>query len=261
MVALFNKIVCLLAIYVWVFSFGVKNVNAAEKDCESIKRRVSSASSGDRASVLKELEPLLRKEEPCAKNLLGRLHFEGKIIEKNHEKAHAIFFDLSQRGYPPAMYNLAYFFIQKKDTPPDEIITFLHGLIAQFSGHSEWGYIAANSRELGWDYLESIMVSGRNDEKILALRERHKIVSERATNQLAESVKAKSHAVREQSGTIIAVISAGVMISSVVGAAGNSALPARSITSNSPSSFASSPRLYQLIPTGNSNVLYTLPLN
>jgi hypothetical protein len=261
MSSVFGKIIGLLPAAIWLLILGGVNVNAAEKNCDGIKRRVFSASPADSATVLKELEPLLRKEEPCAKNFLGRLHFEGKIIEKDHEKAHAIFFDLSQRGYPPAMYNLAYFFIQKKDTPPDEIITFLHGLIAQFSGHSEWGYIAANSRELGWDYLESIMVSERNDEMILALRERHKIVSERATDQLAESVKAKSHAVREQSGTIIAVISAGVMISSVVGAAGNSALPARSITSNSPSSFASSPRLYQLIPTGNSNVLYTLPLN
>jgi hypothetical protein len=242
------------------FSYG------AESDCDTLKRVINSKeviSPESKKELFERLSFLIQKNENCAKNLLGRVYFEGVIIPQNKEKAQGIFYDLSEKDYPPALYNLAYFFINENKGDPVVNMDLLHGLMIKYSGDADWGYISANSRELGWDYLAKLEQSNISKEVLIDLKEQHKNITEKNINELAEAVKSRTKEVKSQSDSIMAVIAVGAaavaitrtgMLAQGAGYTSNR-LP---VTMYLPS--GSNPRFYQFMPTANSGILYGVPI-
>jgi hypothetical protein len=226
---------------------------ASDSDCESLKNNFNSGvSPTETKSFLSILERLINSDNMCAKNLLGRIYYTGKLLDQDLEKGYAIFYDLARKGYPPALYNIAFVAIKEKREDPEAIIELLHGLMINYLGDQEWGYISANSRELAWDYLEKIKYD-INPDRHRNLYERHRQISSEATLKLANAVKARTQEVREQSDAIVGLLAIG---------AASYAVGQRLANINRPTYIYSnqfSPRNFTVIQTGNPNVLYFLP--
>jgi len=231
---------------------------AAESECLSLKNKIkiqAASSIVERAPILGEVAKLISNSENCAKNILGRLHYEGVYLIKNVEQAHAIFYDLSQQGYPPAIYNLAYLSIKEKRESPEEIVNLLHGLMVKFHNDSQWGYIAANARELAGDYIQDLRTSNLSYERKTILQEQHQRLAAEITSHLADLVKARTSEVREQTDAIATVLMAGVAAHSI----GNNLAPARSARQLPVQQEPFAPKRYQVVPIGSPNLLYLIP--
>jgi hypothetical protein len=230
---------------------------AAEAECEPLKDKLlasSKLSPRDRSISLVDLEQLILKGEDCAKNLLGRIYYEGGTLPKDVNKAHEIFYDLSLKGYPPATFNLAYLSIKESRESPENIVGLLQGLMIKFSGDRQWGHISASSRELAWDYLDEIKHSGNTDiSKITELRIKHQRLSTDTTAQLANAVQSRTDDLRGQADAIVGLLSIGLAANAI---GQRAAIASRPTTFSSP---AFTPRLYSVTPTGSSNILYLIP--
>lgn len=229
---------------------------AGESECLNLKNKIRNQNpptAGERTLILGEVTRLVSKSEYCAKNILGRMHYEGVHLSKNVDQAHAIFYDLSQQGYPPAMYNLAYLAIKEERESPEEIVNLLHGLMIKYLNDSQWGYIAANARELAGDYIQSTTNLVYERKKIL--QEQHLKLATEATSYLADLVKARTNEVREQSDAIADVLIIGVAAYSI----GSRVAAARSARQLQVQQSPFAPRLYTVVPTGAPNMLYLIP--
>jgi len=238
------------------FLISSTNVNASEAECSRLKSQLAVDTASKKTEILNEIDTLIKSNEPCAKNLLGRIYFEGILLSKDTEKAHAIFYDLSQQSYPPAFYNLAYLSIRENRALPTEIMPLLHGIMVKYLGDSQWGYLSASARELGWDYLDSLSSNQIDSNTLRILKEQHKLLVGSTSNQLADIVKNQSESVRNQSNTILQLILIGVAAASL----GN-VLSGPNTFHSANSTLTSTPHLYQFTPTSSSNILYMIPLN
>ena len=238
-----------------------------ETDCDSLKKVLNAkeiVGIDEKKVFFEKLNSLILNNENCAKNLLGRIYFEGGIVSQNKDKAQGIFYDLAEKEYPPGLYNLAYFFITQSKGDPAVNMDLLHGLMIKYSGDADWGYISANSRELGWDYLNKLEQSDIGREKLFELKAQHKSISEKNINELAEAVKSRAREVRSQSDAIMAVVAVGAAAAAITrsgllapsgGGYSSSRLPT---TMYLPS--GSNPRFYQFMPTSNPGILYGVPI-
>lgn len=192
---------------------------ANENSCEKLKleyAKVISPGIDDgrrdlfRARIIDEIG----NDDFCAKNLYGNAIFSGELFEKDVSKSIAIFMDLSDRGYPPSMYNLALALIREGRTEPKSIFLLIHGIMYQYYGTPEWGVIASDARELGWDYLAMLEKAGPQPE-FRAMQSR---ASDQNVLALASRVQARSdrvHKTAAQIGTVIQLISLGAAINSI----------------------------------------------
>lgn len=248
------------------FAFPVLSYGG-ESDCDPLKKIVNSRkdlSAEEKKEFFSKVNFLIQQDENCAKNLLGRIYFEGAMVPQDKEKAQAIFYDLAEKEYPPGFYNLAYFFIAQNKGDPAVNMDLLHGLMIKYSGDVEWGYISANSRELGWDYLRKLEGTSLNAGVLLQLQEQHKSIAERNINELAEAVKSRTKEIKDQSDSIMAVLAIGAaavaisrsgLLAGQGSGYGSSRLPT---TMYLPS--GSNPRFYQFMPTANPGILYGVPI-
>lgn len=238
-----------------------------ESDCDQLKRIVNSRevlSSEAKKELFANLNHLIQKNENCAKNLLGRIYFEGVIVPQNKERAQGIFYDLAEREYPPGFYNLAFFFVVENKGDPAVNMDLLHGLMVKYSGDVGWGYISANSRELGWDYLKKLEGASIDADVLRELQEQHKSVTEKNINELAETVKNRTKEIKNQSDAIMAVLAIGAaavaisrsgVLASQGAGYGSSRLPTTMYLPSGPN-----PRFYQFMPTANPGILYGVPI-
>lgn len=241
--------------------------HSVESDCVELKKVVNTKevlTIETKKEFFEKLNSLIQKKENCAKNLLGRIYFEGLLVPQDKEKAQGIFYDLAENEYPPGFYNLAYFFVTQNKGDPAVNMNLLHGLMIKYSGDVEWGYISANSRELGWDYLRKLEEVSFNKETLLELHEQHKSITEKNINELAEAVKNRTKEIKSQSDAIMAVVAIGTAAVAISrsgilagqGAGyGSNRLPS---TMYLPS--GSNPRFYQFMPTANPGILYGVPI-
>jgi len=195
--------------------------NAWAAECESIKRQYAevkqeSGADGAPEKFIKSIQTEVDAANLCARNLLGRIYYEGVILPRSVERATAIFNDLSNRGYPPAMYNLAYVLIKENQSDPRTIMTFIHGIMHNYYGSKEWGLIASDARELGWDYLAQLERDGPQPE----LRKMQEHAADVNVLALANRVQARTNAVHRQAEMIGQLVTVSTLLS--VGAAVNS---------------------------------------
>lgn len=233
---------------------------ANETACENVKINIQkqiNPSAADALLVLKDLERLILNNEYCAKNILGKLYYGGIYLIRNIDRAHEIFYDLTQRGYPPAAFNLAYFTIQEKKESPELIINFLDGLMVNYLGDRQWGYISAGARDLAGDYLDELNASSDfSQNQINIMRKQHQKLSAETTSHLAEMVKARTSEIRGQSDAIVGILALGMAASTI---------SQRNILTRQPAfrpSFQSqpfSPRLFTVVPLGSPNLIYLIP--
>lgn len=249
------------------FALTFSAARANESDCGNIKKNISSQAikQDEKKNIFNELNHLINNDSLCAKNILGRIYYEGNIVPKDVNKAHGIFFDLAEKSYPPAMYNLALLSIHERKAKPEENLKFLHGLMIKYAGDDVWGYISASSRELGFDYLDSLKGTEIiKDAELEELKRVHADMASKSANHLADIVKNRSIETRNRSDAIAEVLliaGAAYMVGNAVAnssmlSSGNSY---RAAPSNPFNVFAP-PRAYQLMPTGNPNILYGVPI-
>jgi len=239
-----------------ILLFNTSDVYAwGEESCASVKKRLTTehqTGTGKR-DILRDVDNLIRQNEPCAKNILGRIYYDGIYLPQDKEKARAIFYDLAQQRYPPATFNLAYFAIKERQETPMAIIGLLHGLMLQYLGDREWGYISASSRDLVWGYLDELSAVKFDPTELDILRDQHRILAANSTHQLAEAVKARTADLRTQSDAIMGLITLGLAANAISRSGGISRpFPL-------PTTTGFSPRLYTVVPTGSPNVLYLIP--
>jgi hypothetical protein len=232
------------------FCFG------GEAACDSLKARVSASSelpTLEKKRLLTDIEGLIFRDEKCAKNILGRLYYSGTLLPKDVSKAHQIFYELSQQSYPPAMYNLAYLSMKEGTESPENIVNFLHGLMVNFVGDREWGYISAGARDLAGDYLDELRATKNPLQNLSELRNSHTKLATDTTMYLASVVQNRTNEFRSQSDTIASMLMVG-MSAYAVGQ--------KISLANRPIQFQSSPfapRFYTVVPTGSPNILYLIP--
>jgi hypothetical protein len=251
--AIFKKTIAYFKIVAIINISLITSSLASETECESLKNKFNSGIPPiETKSFLTTLERLISFDNMCAKNLLGRIYYTGNPLNQDTEKGYAIFYDLARKGYPPALYNIAYIAIKEKRESPEAIIELLHGIMINYLGDRDWGYISANSRELAWDYLNEIK-NDTNPEIYKILYERHRQISSESTLKLANAVRARTQEVREQSDAIVGLLAIG---------AASYAVGQRLATINRPTYIYSNqflPRNFTVIQTGNPNILYFLP--
>ena len=165
-------------------------IHANEYACKTLKERVRSVKSLtelEKRNLRDEISDLLKADDMCVKNLLGRMYYEGSAIEPDADKAEAIFYDLAQRSYPPALYNLAYLKIKRDSTDAEEILAYLHGIMAKYASDDQWKYLVPNARDLGWSYIESLSSNANFAGDIKQLRETHSLVAENSSKEIMDS--------------------------------------------------------------------------
>jgi hypothetical protein len=163
------------------------------------------------------------------------------------------------------MYNLALLSIHERKAKPEENLKFVHGLMIKYAGDDVWGHISASSRELGFDYLDSLKGTEIVQEAELErLKSIHADMASKSANHLADIVKNRSTETRKRSDAIAEVLLIAGAAYMVGNAVANSSMLSsgnayRAAPSNPFNVFAP-PRAYQLMPTGNPNILYGVPI-
>lgn len=228
--------------------------SVASSECESLKDLAAkpTLTDVDKTQFLDNLRRLVAADDHCAKNLLGRLTYQGKILPKDIEKAYAIFFDLANKSYPPAMYNLAYFYIEQKTLPPEGILDLLKGIMARFAADPEWGIIAADARELGWEYLNTQLLQDRNSPHLRALERSFGEMSNSTVLRAAQEAVETRNSYHAASNVIIGLMALGAAASIA-----NNAMTAQATSYSSTYTIpAPSPRFFSLMNTPQPGVYY-----
>ncbi len=211
---------------------------------------------------LTELQQMISAGDPCAKNTLGVLYAQGEIFSQDNDKSYAIFYDLSQKDYPPAQLNLAISLSKKSDVFDEVIPEYLLGLFAKYYGVMDWGTIATDSRNLGREYFTKSILSTANkgrEQEIEKLQKLYEDAIKKITLDTASAVLKQEQETRDSVNALVGIVSLGVMAYSAGAALGRAASYSNNIASKIIP--IPNPRLYLLTPTGNSNILYMMPLH
>lgn len=203
--------VIVMALVFWMPATAQDNSCA---DLTSNPALAKTASSTDKSTFLKLLNERVSANDLCAKNLLGRLYYTGQILGQDHKKAQLIFGDVSEQGFPPGLYNLAYVESKNPDAEQLILISLIGGIMIKYLGDDSWGSVSAKARELGFDYCTTTVVSSNSVEVKSACTEFMKNARLGAIH-LAEKVNATSESYRSAGGTIMAVISLGMAVSAI----------------------------------------------
>lgn len=246
----------------------------AMASCESLKEKFSSQARPSSQSF-GEMNELIKNDDLCVKNLVGRLNYQGQHFEKNVERAHAIFYELSERNYPPAQFNLAYLLVNEGDTDPKVVIALLQGLYVSYIGTNDYGKLASNARDMGRQYLDDVTANCRSPERCSekhgysreeighVKNEFNNVVRLATYNKAAEIVQATQE-LRNTADAFVGILSLGMAAYSVgaARAANSAAYTANAAAARSNAlSIANQmrPRIYSVYPMGG-NTLYMVPL-
>ena len=145
----------LLATAVFLFYFGA--AQAQDGECASLKKAIYSKPNTENKLTrdIQELESLVKEDVKCAKNLLGRMYAEGLYFPVDKDRSYAIFYDLAQKNYPPAQYNLAHTLATQSDAEPELVLTYLQGLIIAYPMNDDYRYLVPKAVDLGRAYLDT----------------------------------------------------------------------------------------------------------
>ena len=248
--ALNNKNLKLIAI----FFISIHTSAAYGDECVNLRDYFQTAINGAAQNLdkFKDLKSLADQDNLCAKNLIGRLNFEGTFIPQNIEVSKDIFIELSNRAYPPAIFNLAYVLSKDSSVPPEQVLNLLVGIYATYIYTKEYSYLATKSVEFGRAYIDEFP---EKKKAILSVNFENSITSS-AMNSYA---KLKNDLDRSQEimNFLAGIVLAGWAVNTI---AKSLAVPGTGYTY--PAQQMQNPTtLYQIVPTGNSNTLYMLPLN
>ncbi|MBM3758566.1 MAG: sel1 repeat family protein [Acidobacteria bacterium] len=173
------------------------------------------------SDALNRLDSLVKQDDLCAKNLLGKLYFEGKHISRDIERAHAIFYDLAERNYPPAKFNLAFKLSLDALIEPTVVLALVQELFASHQGSDEYGRLANNARDLGRSYIANLVskAEGSDAPRIRALSDGYEDFIRLSTQESAAKAIERTREVHSTSDSIAAVVSLGLAVSSVASVA------------------------------------------
>ena len=238
------------------------NASAKETECQSLKKFFSSQveNKNELNKKFKELNRRVSKNQLCAKNLLGRIYFEGKNVNQDFDRAHAIFFELAEIAYPPAQYNLAFVLSKKPAVEPEVVLSLLQGLIIRYTGLYDYGYIALKARDLGREYLSKL----NHDKQEILSQTFENLVRESTTNA-AIKIRNNTKQRNQKEDNIMGMLSMGVVAMGIYGPFLSNTLEttlSNSVDNSNPSNQYNTikPRTYSTFPKEN-NYLYSIPEN
>lgn len=228
---------------------------ANEADCQSMKEYlvVKRENKTELNSKFIELEKRVKDNEQCAKNLLGRLYFEGVNVDKDFDRAHAIFFELANSAYPPAQFNLAFVLSKKTEVEPEVVLNLLQGLIVRYTGLYDYGYIALKARDFGREYLGEL-----SKEKQATLTPPFENLIKEATTNAAVQIRNNTKARNEKEDDIMGMLTIGVYGAAIGSKLGTALNNSRNVRMPAAQFNSIQPRMYSIYPTGG-NYLYAIP--
>jgi hypothetical protein len=206
---------CLIGIY--------QGVLAKDSDCDALKNAVFSDRVPDKNWVVSTLEREISRDLKCAKNLLGRMYAEGRVFDVDKDRSYAIFYDLSQAGYPPAQYNLAYLMSERSDIRPQVVLGYLQGLISMYIADEKYGYLVPKATDLGRGYLEKLK---HGSPEVEGLRDDFESAVRKANTKAAIDLVRKTKETRATEDAILGIIALGIALSEA-----SSALRSANVTS------------------------------
>jgi hypothetical protein len=206
---------CLIGVY--------QSVLAKDSDCDALKNAVFSDRVPDKNWVASTIEREISRDLKCAKNLLGRMYAEGRVFDVDKDRSYAIFYDLSQAGYPPAQYNLAYLMSERSDVKPQVVLGYLQGFISLYIADEKYGYLVPKATDLGRVYLDKLKYGSLEVE---GLRDDFESVVRRANTNAAIDLVRKTKERRGTEDAIVGVLALGMALSEV-----SSALRSAHVTS------------------------------
>ena len=226
-------------------------------DCEELRSYFRKAEKNDPelTSKLTLLQTMMNADNLCAKNLFGQLEFEGKQIPQSFNNAKNIFSDLSNKNYPPAMFNLAFVLSKEKDVDPEVITTILLGIYATYVNDTKYTSLAHKSAEYGRHYIESL----QEPEKTITKKKFETALSDinlDIANQTYEKVRRSNEIVKSFGNVLLA--GAALYVGARIGSAAVSSARSTTYIQNNVINYSPSPSLYQIYPS--SGTLYAIPL-
>lgn len=226
-------------------------------DCEELRSyfKKASANDPDITSNLAALQTLMNADDLCAKNLFGQLEFEGKHIPQSTNNSKNIFSDLSNKNYPPAMFNLAFVLSKDKKVDPEVVTTILLGIYATYVNDTKYTRLAHKSADYGRHYIESLEEPEKTNTKKkfeTALSD----INVDIANQTYEKVR-RSNEIVESFGNVL-LAGAAIYVGARIGSAAVSSARSTTYIQNNVMNYSPSPSLYQIYPS--SGGLYAIPL-
>ena len=240
--------------FIFLFIYCV-SVSASERECRTLKQffTVSHSNTKDLQKKFKTLEEKIEGGSNCAKNLLGRIYYEGKNITKDEERAYAIFAALSQEDYPPGQFNLAFLLSKRDDAAPELVLSIFGGLVYKYFDSKSYRYLAMKSRDLGRAYLEATVFKDEiTKEELTKIFEQ---VVRNSTFIAATKIVEKAARRQKTENLIVGFIALGALAYSIAPALSSSTY---SSFSNIPLPSRPPPSFYSLYPMGG-NYLYAIP--
>jgi hypothetical protein len=245
----FAKLIALVALSIF-------STLSHANDCESMKSDVNKLdkSSLNLKSTIEKIESAALKGNFCAKNIIGRIFYEGKIVEKDKNRAKAIFTDLTNLGYAPSSFNLA-FALSEEDVPNLDLISnLLIGIYSNYITDKANSALASKARDFGYDYFANI--KSEDGEKIKTQFEE----SIKFANLDGGATLRRQHAeIKRKEEVIVSILMMGMAIKSASNM-GKASQAARSPPQFTPSFPAAPNTLYQVTPLSG-NMLYMIRLN
>jgi hypothetical protein len=247
MLASSKKFIAAIAATACVNSF------ANEKDCNDLRSRYLSPSLTQ--SALQELQSLVQADNSCAKNTLGIMYAQGMSVKKDFLRAYSIFYDMSQKDYPPSQLNLAIVLAGQDDHNPETLLNYLAGLTIKYMRSREWGHIGTSARDFARKYLSDRLAGPAPDANLIKLQEEFEENLRFGMREIHVGFQAKIREQKEFEDTVVSIIAIGMMAHKLASVrAAPSAPPVFSPAAPPPL-----PRFYHLTPLGG-NMVYAFPI-
>ena len=219
---------------------------ALGKDCEDVKKILLSdaqISAEDKTIFNKGVEA----QDSCYLNLMGILLYEGKHFDKDQKKAEEIFYSLSNKDYPEAQFNFAWAMSKKDDQNPKDVINLALGIHQKYISDKKNNHLSSKARDLGRLYIDALPqkiynctldkckypISKITPSAISELKTTFEDAIKISTLEHADAIQKRSAEIKENSDTIVAILSLGVMAYSA-GSQSYSAPGARSAPAQGP---------------------------
>jgi hypothetical protein len=231
---------------------------AIADSCDDLKVyfKKSDSKHPESQSKLLKLQMLMNEDSLCAKNLFGQLEFEGKHVAPSPTNAKNIFADLSNKNYPPAMFNLAFVLSKEKNSDPEVVTTILLGVYGTYVNDRKYSDLAHKASDYGRSYIKTL----EEPEKTITKQKFESALSDinlSTTSQVYERVR-RSNEIVENFGNVL-LVGAALYVGARVGSAVVSSARSTTYIQNNIINYSPSPSLYQIYSPGGGQ-LYAIPL-
>ena len=173
--------------------------------CSDLRKKYLTEKNASK-SDLKILEEKINANDLCVKNLFGVLLTTGNYFELDMQKAYSVFYDLSEKNYPPATLNLAIFISKDDNTDAYNVIYLLLGIYANNLSSKQWSSVAIDARDFGRNYLDKKFLLTTNDVDRKTYAELKNIFEEsvKSTTTLAANDLLRQYELQRQNEDMIA---------------------------------------------------------